>query len=193
MRHRRKTKYFSRKTKPRKALIKGLVTSLIEHGRIKTTLAKAKELRRHVERAITMGRKTLADGEAKTDSLNARRMLLSRYSTNEGAVESILADLAPRFKDRPGGYTRILKISSRPGDAAPQAFIEFVDYDAKVYNEKKVTVKVPNEKRKLVAKEFTKTELAEYNKKKNEKAAFATMKNNRRKQRSDRRVLRASL
>lgn len=183
MRHRRKTKYFSRKTNPRKALIRGLVTSLVEHGRIKTTLAKAKELRRHVERAITLGKK---------GDLNTRRVLLSRYP-NEGAIETILADLAPRFKDRPGGYTRILKISSRPGDAAPQAFIEFVDYDAKTYTEKKVKIKVPNEKRKLVEKEFTKTELAAYNKKRNEKKAYATLKNNRRKQKADRRVLRASL
>ncbi|MCC6138402.1 MAG: 50S ribosomal protein L17 [Bdellovibrionaceae bacterium] len=183
MRHRRKTKYFSRKTKPRKALLKSLVTALIEHGRIKTTLAKAKELRRHVERAITAGKK---------DSLHARRTLLAKYP-NQGAIDTIMKDLAPRFKERPGGYTRIMKISSRPGDAAPQAFIEFVDYDATVYADKKVTIKVPNEKRKLVAKEFTKKELVAYNTKKNAKAAFATMKNNRRKQKADRRVLRAGL
>lgn len=182
MRHRRKTKYFSRKTKPRKALLRSLVTSLVEHGRIKTTLAKAKELRRHVERAITMGKK---------DTLHARRTLLARYP-NEGAIETLLKDLGPRFKNRPGGYTRILKITARPGDAAPQAFIEFVDYDAKVYTDKKVTVKVRNEKRKLVAKEMTKKELQTYNTKQNAKAAFATAKTNRRKQRSDRRVQRAN-
>lgn len=183
MRHRRKTKYFSRKSNPRKALIRGLVTSLVEHGRIKTTLAKAKELRRHVERAITAGKK---------ESLHTRRVLLSKYP-NQGAVDTILKDLAPRFKDRAGGYTRILKLTSRPGDAAPQAFIEFVDYDAQAYASKKVTVKVRNEKRKLVAKEMTKKEVQEYNTKQNAKAAYATLKNNRKKQKVDRRVLRASL
>src|SRR5688572_24474021 len=97
-RHRRKTKYFSRATNPRKALIRGLVTSLVEHGRIKTTVAKAKELRRHVERAITLG---------KDGSLNARRVLLSRYP-NKATVETILSDLSVRFKERAGGYTRVL-------------------------------------------------------------------------------------
>jgi large subunit ribosomal protein L17 len=183
MRHRRKTKYFSRKTKPRRALLRSLVISLVEHGRIKTTLAKAKELRRHVERAITAGKK---------DSLHARRTLLAKYP-NQGMVDEVMKNLAPRFKDRPGGYTRILKISARPGDCAPQAFIEFVDYDTKMYVDKKVTVKVPNEKRKLVKKEMTRTELQAHNTKKNAKKAFLTLKTNRKKSKEDRRVLRASL
>lgn len=121
MRHRARVSTFGRKTGPRKALIRGLVTSLVEHGRIKTTLAKAKELRRHVEKAVTMGKK---------QDLHAQRLLLSRYP-NEKTVSSIMKDLAPRFKDRNGGYTRILKLGNRPGDNAEMAFIEFVDYAPK--------------------------------------------------------------
>lgn len=117
--HRRRIKHFSRKSGPRKALIRGLVVALVEHGRIKTTVDRAKEVRRHVEKAITLG---------KDADLAARRLLLSRFP-NEGAVRSIVDDLSSRFKSRPGGYTRVIKIGRRPGDAAEMAFIEFVDYD----------------------------------------------------------------
>ncbi|MCJ8276504.1 MAG: 50S ribosomal protein L17, partial [Bdellovibrionales bacterium] len=97
MRHRSQVKRFSRSPEARKALFKGLVTSLVEHERIKTTLPKAKELRRHVERAITAGRK---------GDLSATRLLMSRYN-NKDTVRKIVSDLSVRFKDRPGGYTRI--------------------------------------------------------------------------------------
>lgn len=117
--HRRSTKYFSRKFNARKALLRGLMISLVEHERIATTVDKAKELRRHIERAITTG---------KTDTLTARRLLLSRIA-NESTVQKIMSDIAPRFKTRPGGYTRVIKIGRRPGDTAEMAFIEFVDYD----------------------------------------------------------------
>ena len=119
MRHNARVKHFGRKTGPRKALWRGLVNSLVEHGRIKTTLAKAKELRRHVEKAITVGKK---------QSLHARRLLLSRYP-NEGIVSTIMSDLAPRFQEREGGYTRILKLGQRPGDRAEMAYIQFVDFN----------------------------------------------------------------
>lgn len=122
MHHRRRTKYFSRKFNARKALWRGLIVSLVEHGRIKTTVDKAKELRRHVEKAITLGK--------KSDGVATRRLLLSRIP-NEGTVEKILSDISPRFKSRDGGYTRIIKIGRRPGDTAEMAFIEFVDYDFK--------------------------------------------------------------
>jgi len=121
MRHNAKVQTFGLATGPRKALIRGLVNSLVEHGRIKTTVAKAKELRRHVERAITTG---------KDNTLHARRLLLARYP-NEKTVASIMQDIAPRMKKRPGGYTRILKLGKRPGDNADMAFIEFVDYAPK--------------------------------------------------------------
>ncbi len=121
MRHRRRVKHFSRKPTARKALIKGLVSSLVEHGRIKTTVEKAKEIRRHVERAITKG---------KTDDLSTLRLLTSRFSSLDTA-RSLIKDLGVRMKDRPGGYTRIIKIGRRPGDTAEMAFLEFVDFDWK--------------------------------------------------------------
>lgn len=117
--HRRRVKHFDRASGPRKALLRGLVTSLIEHGRITTTVDRAKEVRRHVERAITLGKK---------GDLATTRLLMSRYPNKE-AVATIMKDLAPRFKTRPGGYTRIIKIGRRPGDTAEMAFLEFVDYD----------------------------------------------------------------
>ncbi|MBE8163202.1 MAG: 50S ribosomal protein L17 [Bdellovibrionaceae bacterium] len=120
MRHRVVKNTFGRKTGPRKALVKGLVTSLVERERIRTTLPKAKELRRHVERAVTIG---------KTATLHARRILLKKYANNTPMVSKIIDIISPRFKDRPGGYTRIIKLENRPGDNSEMAFIEFVDYD----------------------------------------------------------------
>jgi large subunit ribosomal protein L17 len=119
MAHRRNTKYFGRKFNAKKALLRGLIVSLVEHGRIKTTVTKAKELRRHVEKAITLGKK---------DDLASRRLLLSRIP-NKNTVETIVSDLSKRFAGRPGGYTRIIKIGRRPGDKSEMAFIEFVDHD----------------------------------------------------------------
>ncbi len=118
MRHRTHTHSFGRKQGPRLALMKGLVNSLVEHGRIRTTVAKAKELRRHVEKAITLG---------KSGDMHARRLLMSRYN-NENTVAVIVNDLSKRFKTRAGGYTRIIKNGYRPGDNADMALIEFVDY-----------------------------------------------------------------
>ena len=130
MRHRARVSHFGRKSGPRKALVRGLVNSLVEHGRIKTTLAKAKELRRHVERAVTLGKRGL-DGEK---TLHAQRLLLSRYP-NQETVSSIMKNLAPRFQARAGGYTRILKLGMRPGDRAEMAYIQFVDYQPPVKTE----------------------------------------------------------
>ncbi len=182
MRHRRKVKNFSRATNPRKALFRCLVSSLVECGRIKTTITKAKELRRHVEKAITVG---------KTANLNARRVLLASYP-NQAVVETIMSDLAVRFKERSGGYTRILKLSNRPGDCAPQAFIEFVDYDATTYADKKVKVKVRGKDRKLVTKELNRKEMVAHNTKVNQREAFARYKNIKTMQKEARRVFRAN-
>lgn len=118
MRHRTKRHNFHRRPGPRKALIRGMVYSLVEHGRIKTTVARAKEVRRHVEKAITL---------AKGGSIHARRLLLSRYP-NENVVELLVTDLQKRFAKRPGGYTRVMKLGARGGDQADLAFLEFVDY-----------------------------------------------------------------
>lgn len=121
-RHRTKRHSFHRRHGPRIALIRGLVINIVEHGRIKTTLAKAKELRRHVEKAITV-----AKGD---DALHARRLLLSRYP-NEKTVDILTGDLKKRFEKREGGYTRIIKIGARSGDQADVAYLEFVDYTPK--------------------------------------------------------------
>jgi large subunit ribosomal protein L17 len=121
-RHRVKRHNFHRRHGPRIALIRGLVYNIVEHGRIKTTLAKAKEARRHVEKAITV-----AKGD---DALHARRLLLSRYP-NEKVVDILATDLKKRFEKREGGYTRIIKIGARAGDQADVAYLEFVDYEPK--------------------------------------------------------------
>ena len=122
MRHRAKVQTFGLATDQRKALLRGLVTSIVEHGRIKTTIARAKELRRHVERAVTT-----AKGPTP---LHAHRLLLSRFP-NQDTVSKLMTDIGPRMKTRPGGYTRILKLGKRPGDNADMAYIEFVDYTPK--------------------------------------------------------------
>jgi large subunit ribosomal protein L17 len=134
MRHKVAKKHFGRRNGPKKALIRGLVESLVRDERIKTTLPKAKELRKHVERAITKGKK---------GSVHARRVILSKYP-NKDTMEKIVDVLSVRFKERPGGYTRIRKLGNRPGDQAPVAYIEFVDYVPPVKDEKWVA---DNEKR----------------------------------------------
>ncbi len=146
--HRRATKYFSRKFNARKALFRGLIVSLVEHGRIKTTVTKAKELRRKVEKAITVGKK---------DDLATRRLLMSRIP-HEEIVEKIVSDISKRFVDRPGGYTRIIKIGRRPGDTSEMAFIEFVDYDWAAKGEAEKTAKgaKSDKTEKALAKEKSK-------------------------------------
>ena len=108
---------FGRNSSRRKALFQSLAISLIEHEGIKTTLPKAKELRSFIEPLITL---------AKVDSVSNRRLAFSKIR-NKSAVGKLFSDLGPRFKDRPGGYSRIIKIGFRKGDAAPVAFIELVD------------------------------------------------------------------
>ena len=108
---------FGRNSSRRKALFQALSISLIEHEGIKTTLPKAKELRSFIEPLITL---------AKDDSVSNRRLAFSKIR-NKSAVGKLFSDLGPRFKDRPGGYSRIIKIGFRKGDAAPIAFIELVD------------------------------------------------------------------
>lgn len=119
--HRRLVKHFSRKSGPRKALLRGLMNSLVEHGRIKTTVARAKEVRRHIEKAVTLGKK---------GDLNSIRLLAARLANKDQALE-LVKNISPRFKDRNGGYTRVIKIGRRPGDTAEMAFLEFVDFDWK--------------------------------------------------------------
>ncbi len=121
MNHRRRSAKFNRKVTHRKALFRSLMIALVEHGRIRTTLPKAKEIRRHIERVVTKG---------KDGSLATLRLLMSRIP-HKPTVKKLVSEISPRFKSRPGGYTRIIKLGKRPGDMAEMAFIEWVDFDYK--------------------------------------------------------------
>ncbi len=118
MRHHRSGKKLGRDSAHRKALYSNLTGSLIEYGRIKTTVAKAKAVRPIAEKMITLGRR---------GDLAARRQALAYLRSND-IVHILFAEVAPRFTDRPGGYTRITKLGPRQGDAAEMAYLEFVDY-----------------------------------------------------------------
>lgn len=131
MRHRVHYKGFNRRRGHRDLMFKNLVVSLVDNERIRTTLAKAKELRRHVEKAITKG---------KDGTLHARRVLISKLS-NTTAVEKIVTDLSKRFDKRDGGYTRIIRLGKRPGDLAEMAYIEFVDFTAAKLEKKEAKTK----------------------------------------------------
>ena len=117
MRHRKIGRQLSRNSSHRKATLQSLSIALIKHGAIKTTVAKAKELRRVAEPLIT---------RAKIDSVHNRRTCFSRLRDKE-SVGILFNDLGPRYKERPGGYTRIIKCGYRAGDNAPMAYIELVD------------------------------------------------------------------
>jgi len=119
MRHAISNRKLGRTTAHRQAMFRNQLASLIEHGRIRTTLAKAKELRPIAERLITRGRE---------DTVHARRMV-GRWVANRTLVKKLFDEIGPRFTDRPGGYLRILKMGPRPGDAAEMAILEFVDYE----------------------------------------------------------------
>lgn len=116
MRHQLTGRQLSRNSPHRHAMLRNMSVSLLRHETIRTTLPKAKELRRVVEPLITLGKK---DGDAN------RRLAFSRLR-DAGVVEKLFADLGPRFKARPGGYTRILRMSPRPGDSAPMALMQLV-------------------------------------------------------------------
>jgi len=117
MRHRQSGRQLNRNSSHRKAMFSNMANSLLEHGIIKTTLPKAKELRRIAEPLITL---------AKTDSVANRRLAFSRLRDKEN-VGKLFNELGPRYKERPGGYTRIMKCGFRSGDVAPMAYIELVD------------------------------------------------------------------
>ena len=117
MRHKKSGRKLGRNSSHRKAMFRNMATSLVRHETIKTTVPKAKELRRVVEPLITL---------AKVDGVANRRLAFNRLRDKE-AVGKLFSDLGPRFKDRPGGYLRILKTGPRPGDAAPMAIVQLVD------------------------------------------------------------------
>lgn len=117
MRHRQSGRQLNRNSSHRKAMFRNMATSLFKHEIIKTTLPKAKELRKVAEPLITM---------AKSDSVSGRRLAFARIRDNE-MVAKLFSELGPRYNDRPGGYVRILKCGFRSGDKAPMAYVELVD------------------------------------------------------------------
>jgi len=118
VRHRRSGRKLGRDASHRKALYANLASALIEHGRIKTTVAKAKEVRPIAEQMITLGRR---------GDIAARRQALA-YLRSQDVVHKLFSEVAPRFADRPGGYSRIVRLGPRLGDASEMVYLELVDY-----------------------------------------------------------------
>lgn len=141
MKHRKtNTSSFGLKYGPRKALLRSLIYALVQNGRIKTTLTRAKNIQPLIEKAITLSKKA---------TLHARRILLAKYP-NKDTVFKLQNDLAKRFKDRPSGCTRIVKLGQRPGDQAKKVLIEFVDHKLvpKATKEEKDKLKASKETQK---------------------------------------------
>jgi large subunit ribosomal protein L17 len=150
MRHRHSGRQLSRNSTHRRSMLRNMSVSLLLHETIRTTLPKAKELRRVVEPFITL---------AKDDSEANRRVAFSRLR-DTAIVEKLFSDLGPRFKARPGGYTRILRMGPRPGDSAPMALMQLVDGPAAVAAEEPTDKKGKKAKAKTAAKPKTKAKAA---------------------------------
>jgi large subunit ribosomal protein L17 len=148
MKHRRGFNPLERMAAHRKALHRSMVTSLFRHERIKTTKAKALEIRRTAEKMIT---------RAKTDSVHNRRIVSARLY-DEGIVAKLFTTIAPRMKEREGGYTRILKLGERQGDAAPIVILELVDYKLDIEGSEK---KAKNKEAKKAKEEKAQAEREE--------------------------------
>lgn len=126
MRHGKKDNHLGRTAQHRQALLSNMASSLIEHKRITTTLAKARELRKYVEPLIT---------KAKTDTTHSRRTVFA-YLQNKESIKTLFGEVAEKISSRPGGYTRIIKLGNRQGDNAEMCIIELVDYNETMLNEK---------------------------------------------------------
>ena len=137
MRHNKKFNHLSRTASHRKAMLANMAISLIMHKRITTTLAKAKALKMYVEPLIT---------RSKTDTTTSRRVVF-RYLQNKYAVTELFKEVAPKIADRPGGYTRIIKLGTRQGDAADVCFIELVDFDENMAKTPKAAKKTRRSRR----------------------------------------------
>ena len=151
MRHNKKFNHLSRTADHRASLLANLAIALIQHKRITTTLAKAKALKKYVEPLIT---------KSKNDTTNSRRVVF-RYLQNKEAVTELFKEIAVKVGDRPGGYTRVIKLGLRRGDAAPIAFIELVDYDENMAKTPKTEVKKTRRSRRSTKKTETEGPIAE--------------------------------
>ena len=143
MRHNKKFNHLGRTASHRAAMLSNMATSLIMHKRITTTLAKAKALKKYVEPLIT---------RSKKDDTNSRRVVF-RYLQNKEAVKELFGEVAAKVADRPGGYTRVIKLGSRQGDAASIAFIELVDFDENMAKTPKAAAKKTRRSRKATKAE----------------------------------------
>ena len=142
MRHNKKFNHLGRTADHRKAMLANMAISLIMHKRITTTLAKAKALKMYVEPLIT---------RSKNDTTTSRRVVF-RYLQNKYAVTELFKEISAKVADRPGGYTRIIKVGIRQGDAAEMAFIELVDFDENMAKTPKAAAKKTRRSRKAAPK-----------------------------------------
>ena len=142
MRHNKKFNHLGRTADHRKAMLSNMAISLIKHKRITTTLAKAKALKKYVEPLIT---------RSKNDTTTSRRVVF-RYLQDKYAVTELFKEISTKVADRPGGYTRIIKLGIRKGDAAEMAFIELVDYDENMAKTPKAAAKKTRRSRKAAPK-----------------------------------------
>ena len=142
MRHNKKFNHLGRTAPHRAALLSNLAIALIEHKRITTTLAKAKDLKKFVEPLIT---------RCKEDTTNSRRVVF-RYLQNKEAVTELFKNISVKVGDRPGGYTRVIKLGTRQGDAAEMAFIELVDFDENMAKTPKAEAKKTRRSRRSTKK-----------------------------------------
>ena len=142
MRHNKKFNHLGRTASHRSAMLSNMAISLIKHKRITTTLAKAKALKKFVEPLIT---------RAKDDTTNSRRVVF-RYLQDKEAVNELFKEISVKVGDRPGGYTRVIKLGLRKGDAAPIAFIELVDYNENMAKTPKAEAKKTRRSRRSTKK-----------------------------------------
>ncbi len=143
MRHNKKFNHLGRTASHRQAMLANMAISLIMHKRITTTLAKAKALKKYVEPLLT---------RSKDDSTNSRRVVF-RYLQNKEALKELFGEVAAKIGDRPGGYTRVIKLGTRRGDAAPIAFIELVDFDENMAKTPKAAKKTRRSRKSAVKAE----------------------------------------
>ncbi len=158
MRHRRFTKRIGTDTEHARANLRNLAIALVKYGKIKTTVFKAKQLRPYIEKLITFG---------KRGDLHSRRIVLSRLD-NKTATKKIFDDLAKRFSNRNGGYTRIVRAGYRTGDCAPMAYISFVEEELSVKVEKETAKKEVEELKEKVEEEIKSVDSTEENNETNE-------------------------
>ncbi|BDS14186.1 50S ribosomal protein L17 [Aureispira anguillae] len=157
MRHGKKFNHLSRKKGHRKALLKNMAISLIAHKRIKTTVAKAKALRKYIEPLLTRAKKAASEEKIK-DATHHRRVIFSHLQNKE-AVKTLFGEIAMKIADRPGGYVRILRTGFRQNDAADMCIIELVDFNTNAL-ETKTTKKKRTRRSRKKKSETTTTETA---------------------------------